>query len=90
MSILAPEKKEKVESSTEKSKNLVLINDEHNSFDFVINCLIRHCAHSSQQAEQCALITHYKGKCDVKRGSFEDLETPYYALLSEGLTVEIQ
>ena len=53
--------------------NLVLHNDDINTFDFVIDSLIDICQHNIEQAEQCAYITHYKGKCDVKKGPFEIL-----------------
>ena len=69
---------------------LMLINDEHNSFEHVIACLVKYCEHSMEQAEQCATITHYKGACDIKRGSFKKLEPICTALTEAGLTVEIQ
>jgi ATP-dependent Clp protease adaptor protein ClpS len=52
---------------------LVLFNDDVNSFDFIIESLINICEHNPQQAEQCAIIAHYKGKCDVKLGSYDQL-----------------
>ncbi|NNE56269.1 MAG: ATP-dependent Clp protease adaptor ClpS, partial [Flavobacteriales bacterium] len=69
---------------------LILFNDEVNTFDFVINSLVNVCGHDSMQAEQCTLIVHYKGKCDVKRGEFDDLEPMCTALQDRGLTAEIQ
>ena len=54
-------------------KTLVLLNDDFNTFDHVIDCLIAICAHNSIQAEQCAVLTHYKGSCVVKIGEIEDL-----------------
>lgn len=54
-------------------KNLILINDDVNSFDHVINSLIEVCNHSNEQAEQCALITHLKGKCPIRKGNSDDL-----------------
>ena len=78
-----------VERSVEQ-KQLVLFNDHVNTFDHVIDCLVEVCGHEPIQAEQCATITHYKGKCSVKRGDLSKL-TPFHASLSEkGLTVEIQ
>ena len=52
--------------------NLVLFNDEFNTFDFVIETLIDICGHEPLQAEQCTLITHYKGKCSVKSGDIDE------------------
>ena len=50
---------------------LVLHNDDVNTFDFVIECLIEICKHTLEQAEQCTILVHYKGKCTVKTGSME-------------------
>ena len=69
---------------------LVLFNDDHNTFDHVIDALIECCEHDLQQAEQCALITHFKGKCGVKKGSFEDLKPIHKEMGRRDLTVEIQ
>lgn len=68
---------------------IVLFNDEVNTFDWVIHCLIEVCEHSPEQAEQCAVITHYKGKCTVKSGSYADLEPRCTSLLERGLSAEI-
>jgi ATP-dependent Clp protease adaptor protein ClpS len=70
-------------------QSIILYNDEVNSFDHVIRCLVEHCNHQVSQAEQCALIVHTKGKCSVKNGSFEELKPICEALLMEGLTAEI-
>ena len=68
---------------------LVLHNDEVNTFDFVIESLIDVCGHDKIQAEQCATITHFKGKCDVKKGSFNNLKMMKDALIERGLSVTI-
>jgi len=70
-------------------KTLLLINDEYNSFDHVIECLIKYCKHSLEQAEQCAILTHYKGKCEIKRGTINQLQNIYFALLESGLSVKM-
>ena len=49
----------------EKEKSLILYNDEVNTFDFVIDSLMKVCKHEPEQAEQCTFIVHFKGKCDV-------------------------
>ena len=68
---------------------LVLWNDDVNTFDFVIECLIEICEHTLEQAEQCTILVHYKGKCTVKTGDL-DLLKPMNQMLSErGLTCEI-
>ncbi|KJS05085.1 MAG: ATP-dependent Clp protease adaptor ClpS [Flavobacteriales bacterium] len=78
-----------VENTAIKENHLVLYNDDVNTFDYVIELLMKVCNHDAIQAEQCAMLVHYKGKCSVKRGSFEVLE-PMLAILSDaGLTVEI-
>lgn len=78
-----------VEKTAIKENHLVLYNDDVNTFDYVIELLMKVCDHDAIQAEQCAMLVHYKGRCSVKRGSFEVLE-PMSAILSDaGLTVEI-
>jgi ATP-dependent Clp protease adaptor protein ClpS len=73
-----------------ESRTLVLFNDDHNTFDHVIDALIECCEHDTHQAEQCALITHFKGKCGVKEGPFEDLKPIHREMGRRDLTVEIQ
>ncbi|WP_110476470.1 ATP-dependent Clp protease adaptor ClpS [Winogradskyella epiphytica] len=68
---------------------IVLFNDDVNTFDHVIDTLIYACDHMPEQAEQCALLVHYKGKCTVKTGSYEDLEPRCSKLLQAGLSAEI-
>jgi ATP-dependent Clp protease adaptor protein ClpS len=70
--------------------NLVLYNDEVNTFDHVINCLIRICRHELMEAEQCTWIVHVNGKCKVRNGSFEELEGMCNQLMNEGLSVKIE
>ena len=71
-------------------KQIILYNDEFNTFDFVIESLIKVCKHEALQAEQCTFLVHYKGKCSVKKGSYEELEPICTALLERGLTAEIE
>ena len=74
----------------EKSLNeIVLYNDDVNTFDHVIETLIAVCDHTPEQAEQCSLIVHYKGQCTVKTGEYEDLEPRCSLLLDAGLSAEI-
>ena len=68
---------------------IVLYNDDINTFDFVIDALIEVCEHTPLQAEQCTLLVHYKGKCAVKTGEYKDLEPRCLKLLDKGLSAEI-
>ena len=68
---------------------IVLHNDNVNTFDHVINTLIYACEHTAEQAEQCALLVHYKGKCTVKTGLLDDLKPRCSMLLEAGLSAEI-
>ena len=68
---------------------LVLWNDDVNTFDFVIECLIEICGHTLEQAEQCTILVHYKGKCTVKTGSLDLLKPMHEKLISRSLTSEI-
>lgn len=80
---------EEVEVLTAKEHQIVLHNDDVNTFDHVIRCLIRICDQTPEQAEQCAYIVHYHGKCVVKTGAFEDLKPRCLLLLEEGLSAEL-
>ena len=69
--------------------HIVLHNDEVNTFDFVINSLINVCEHTEEQAEQCTWLVHFKGKCTVKTGEYNDLKPRCTQLLTKGLSAEI-
>jgi ATP-dependent Clp protease adaptor protein ClpS len=69
---------------------LILYNDDVNSFDFVVESLVKICKHDPEQAYQCALVAHFKGKCDVKNGSYHELKPPYEEMTFRGLTVSIE
>ena len=71
------------------NNEIVLHNDDVNTFDHVIYTLIRVCKHDELQAEQCAILVHYKGKCTVKTGSLEELKPQCSALLDAGLSAEL-
>ena len=71
------------------NRDLILHNDDFNTFDFVIDALIKVCNHEPLQAEQCSLIVHYKGKCAVKSGPFDELKPKYDALINKGLSATI-
>jgi ATP-dependent Clp protease adaptor protein ClpS len=76
-------------SAGEQSELLVL-NDDYNTFDWVIECFVDILKHSSEQAEQCAWIVHTKGRASVKLGSFESLRPYKDALVDRGLNAIIE
>jgi ATP-dependent Clp protease adaptor protein ClpS len=78
-----------IEEETVRQNEIVVFNDDVNTFDHVIETLISVCDHTPEQAEQCSLIVHYKGKCTVKTGEYKDLEPRCSGLLSAGLSAEI-
>ena len=69
--------------------SLVLFNDDFNTFEYVIETLMEVCDHNEEQAYQCALITHHKGKCEVKKGLKDDLKNRCSELIKKGLSAEI-
>jgi ATP-dependent Clp protease adaptor protein ClpS len=70
-------------------KDLIIFNDDFNTFDHVIETLIKVCHHSLEQAEQCTWIIHFKGKCSVKRGSYEVLKPMREAICDAGIDARI-
>jgi ATP-dependent Clp protease adaptor protein ClpS len=87
--------KEKLKPGNQKEeqnaveKELILFNDEVNTFEFVIETLIDVCGHDPYQAEQCALTAHFKGKCGVKSGNYQTLKPIYDEMTNRELTVTI-
>ncbi|MES2517544.1 MAG: ATP-dependent Clp protease adaptor ClpS [Bacteroidota bacterium] len=69
--------------------DLMVFNDEINTFDFVIGTLIEVCGHTPEQAEQCTLLIHYKGKCSVKKGTFEELAPMRNDICRRGIAAEV-
>lgn len=78
-----------VEESLGNQNEIVLFNDDVNTFDHVIDTLVRVCKHTPEQAEQCSILVHYKGKCTVKTGVYEELIPQCTQLLEAGLSAEI-
>ena len=74
----------------EKEAKIILVNDNVNSFNHVINCLIKYCKHGEQQAEQCAIIIHNKGSYIIKEGNYDNLLPIYHALIENGLIAELE
>lgn len=78
-----------LEEDSVKQSEIVLFNDDVNTFDHVINTLISVCEHTPEQAEQCSLIVHHNGKCTVKTGEYDDLKPKCTRLLQAGLSAEL-
>lgn len=76
-------------SNQEEEHFLVLLNDDYHSFEYVIEALVDVCDHTQEQATQCTMITHYKGKCDVKKGSFKELRSMRKGLIERELKATI-
>lgn len=74
----------------ELNKKIVVYNDDYNSFDHVIYCLMKYCKHSFEQAEQCATIIHTKGKYAVKEGEYDTLKPIKEALNEKGIDAKIE
>ena len=74
---------------TTEAKELVVFNDDFNTFEHVIDTLIRVCRHTPEQAEQCTWIIHHRGKCAVKTGLYEELQPMREAICQEGIDAKI-
>jgi len=88
-------KKQTLKSRQNKSDKdnvyfLTLFNDDINSFDYVIDCLVEVCDHDIIQAEQSAIIAHYTGKCEIKKGNKSQLQKMHLALIRKGLKAGIE
>lgn len=68
---------------------LVVFNDDFNTFEHVIRTLIKVCKHSPEQAEQCTWLIHHKGRCTVKLGTFDFLKPYRDAICEEGIDAKI-
>jgi ATP-dependent Clp protease adaptor protein ClpS len=75
---------------TEDPCNLIVWNDEVNTFEWVIETLMEVCGHSHEQAEQCSYIIHYQGKYAVKNGSFDDLKPLCDAITERGINATVE
>ncbi|MDG1714147.1 ATP-dependent Clp protease adaptor ClpS [Lacinutrix sp.] len=78
-----------VDTLEKPNNEIVVYNDEINTFDHVIETLIKACDHTPEQAEQCTILVHYKGKCTVKTGALEDLKPRCSKILEAGINAEI-
>jgi len=78
-----------IEEQVSKEHEIIVYNDDVNTFDHVIDTLIQACDHDPIQAEQCTILIHYKGKCAVKSGDYKDLKPRCSKILDEGINAEI-
>lgn len=81
---------EEVIFDTEDARDLIVYNDDFNTFDHVIETLIRVCKHDVVQAEQCTHLIHFKGKCCVKKGSFDELKPMREGITDAGIKAAIE
>jgi ATP-dependent Clp protease adaptor protein ClpS len=81
--------KRREQEVTTMNNEIIVYNDDVNTFDHVIDTLVRVCDHTPIQAEQCSLIVHYNGKCTVKTGEYDKLKIQCTGLLEAGLSAEI-
>lgn len=72
-----------------QESSLILFDDEVNSFEHVIQCLVLYCKHEPIQAEQCAMIVHYKGKCQIKSGAHDKMQEYLEVLTRNRLNCKI-
>jgi ATP-dependent Clp protease adaptor protein ClpS len=79
-----------LEEETSLGHQLVVYNDDVNSFEYVIITLIEVCEHTAEQAEQCTLMIHFRGKCGVKSGQYEDLLSMRNEICRRGISAEIE
>jgi ATP-dependent Clp protease adaptor protein ClpS len=77
------------ETNTVDLWELVVFNDDVNSFDHVIETLMDVCEHTAEQAEQCTILIHYKGKCGVKSGEFDQLAIMRNTICKRGISAEV-
>ena len=82
--------KSKVEQILSNPFKIILHNDQYNTFDWVITCLMKICGHEYEQANQCAHLVHFKGECDIKYGDFEKLSIIKEKLQNAGLCVTLE
>jgi ATP-dependent Clp protease adaptor protein ClpS len=89
MSVVAPKERVKRKEIIVEKRGLILFNDDVNSFDHVISCLMKICEHEMVQAEQCAWIVHTNGKCLVKTGTLDEVQTMCLKLVNQGLSAKV-
>ena len=73
----------------QEALDLIVFNDDVNTFEHVTQVLVKVCKHSHEQAEQCTMIIHYKGKCAVKKGTIQELKPLCEAIIEAGIQAAI-
>jgi ATP-dependent Clp protease adaptor protein ClpS len=79
-----------VMTSLDEPCSLIVWNDDVNTFDWVIETLVEVCGHSPEQAEQCSYLIHFRGKCEVKKGTYEDLKPMCEKITDRGIGATIE
>jgi ATP-dependent Clp protease adaptor protein ClpS len=77
-------------TSVEEPCNLIVWNDEVNTFQWVIDTLMEVCGHSYEQAEQCSYIIHFQGKYAVKKGGYDELKSMCDAITDRGIGATVE
>jgi ATP-dependent Clp protease adaptor protein ClpS len=85
-----PQEVMELDVAVEETCQLIVWNDEVNTFEWVIDTLVEICGHSQEQAEQCAYIIHFRGKYAVQLGSFEALKPKAEAIIDRGISATIE
>tara|TARA_B100000674_G_scaffold498920_1_gene540401 strand:- start:6743 stop:7030 length:288 start_codon:yes stop_codon:yes gene_type:complete len=88
--LVEPKKRFDIKEKIVEQSDLIIYNDDVNTFEFVIESIIKICEHSSIQAEQCTWIIHHNGKCSVKRGAVDKLKPMAEAFLNRGISAVIE
>ena len=88
--LVEPKKRFDVKEKVVEPCDLIIYNDDVNTFEFVIESIVKICEHSSIQAEQCTWIIHHNGKCSVKRGVINKLRPMAEAFLERGISAVIE
>tara|TARA_Y100000589_G_C27054883_1_gene588845 strand:+ start:125 stop:412 length:288 start_codon:yes stop_codon:yes gene_type:complete len=88
--LVEPKKRFDIKEKIVEQSDLIIYNDDVNTFEFVIESIIKICEHSSIQAEQCTWIIHHNGKCSVKRGAVDKLKPMAEAFLDRGISAVIE
>ncbi|MEM7571718.1 MAG: ATP-dependent Clp protease adaptor ClpS [Bacteroidota bacterium] len=81
---------EELDVDSSEPANLIVYNDDHNTFDWVMQCFVEILGHSKEQSEQLAMIIHFKGKATVKSASMNELRPKREALVDRGLSAVIE
>lgn len=81
---------EEIEVGSGEPADLIVYNDDHNTFDWVMKSFEEILGHTSQQSEQLAMLIHFKGKATVKSAAMAELRPKREALVDRGLSAVIE